>query len=131
MQTRICHECGQAMARDTRPLELRYREQAMQVEMPGWYCVCGESIHEGKDLAVSDRALNRLKARAEGLLEPEEIARIRQHLKLSQRKAGELLGGGPNAFHKYEKGEVLVSKAVANLLKVLDHEPAALAVLMH
>lgn len=127
----ICHACGNTMERGVRPMELRYQDQTATVDLPGWYCPCGESVHDGKDMAVSDQALNLLKARASGLLEPTSVARIRKRLKLSQRQAGEVLGGGPNAFHKYEKGEVLVSKAVSNLLRVLDRNPSLLDVIRH
>jgi len=47
--------------------------------MPGWYCEANdEGIHTGEDMKVSDRKLNRLKARAEGLLLPEDVRRIRR-----------------------------------------------------
>jgi DNA-binding transcriptional regulator YiaG len=49
----------------------------------------------------------------------ESVVRLR----LSQRKAGELLGGGPRAFQKYESGEVMVSAAMSNLLRLLDKDP--------
>ena len=98
--------------------------------MPGWYCdESDESIHTGKDLKVSDRRLNRLKARREGLLEPEEIRHIRKKLRLSQEAAGLLIGGGPRAFQKYESGDLLPSRAVSSALVLLDHDPDALAVL--
>ncbi|MFZ0150368.1 MAG: type II TA system antitoxin MqsA family protein [Xanthobacteraceae bacterium] len=51
------------------------------------------------------------------------MRRIRVKLKLSQRDAGFVLGGGPNAFQKYESGEILVSKAMANQLRMLDAHP--------
>jgi HTH-type transcriptional regulator/antitoxin MqsA len=71
--------------------------------MPGWYCdQSEESIHTSEDMKVSDRMLNRLKAQGEGLLEPEEIRRIRKKLHLSQEAAGLLIGGGPRAFQKYD-----------------------------
>ena len=56
----------------------------------------------------------------EDLLAPDRIRIIRQGLGLTQREAGELLGGGPNAFAKYETGRVTPSTALANLLKVLE-----------
>ena len=63
--------------------------------MPGWYCdECGESIHTSRDMSVSDKNLNLLKARAEDLLEPSEVRRIRKKLVLSQTVAGQRLGGG-------------------------------------
>ena len=39
-------------------------------------------------------------------LAPEEIRAIRERLGLSQVEAGELLGGGPRAFTKYESGTI-------------------------
>jgi HTH-type transcriptional regulator/antitoxin MqsA len=73
--------------------------------------------------------LNHLKARSEGLLEPEEIRRIRKKLGLSQETAGLLIGGGPRAFQKYESGDMLPSRAVSSALVLLDHDPDALMVL--
>lgn len=87
------------MRRGVRPLTLTYKDESFTVEMPGWYCDQSiESIHTGDDMKVSDRALNRLKARVDGLPEPEEIGRIRKKLGLTQEAAGDLIGGGPRAF---------------------------------
>ena len=80
-------------------------------------------------MEVSDRALNRLKARSEGLLEPEEISRIRKKLGLSQDAAGQMIGGGPRAFQKYENGDLMPSRAISSALSLLDHDPKALTVL--
>ena len=85
------------MQRGVRPMTLRYKGAALTFDMPGWYCdQSDESIHNGEDMKVSDRALNRLKARKEGLPAPEDIRRIRQKLGLTQEQAGELIGGGPH-----------------------------------
>jgi len=73
--------------------------------------------------------LNRLKAHAEGLLEPEEIRRIRKKLGLSQTAAGEIIGGGPRAFQKYEAGDLLPSRAISSALILLDHNPDGLTIL--
>ncbi|MBF0182490.1 MAG: type II toxin-antitoxin system MqsA family antitoxin [Magnetococcales bacterium] len=124
-----CHECGQTMVRDSRPVVLNYAGQSITVDLSGWYCACGESVHSGKEMTVSDRALNLLKARAGGLLEPSRIRAIREKLGLSQRKASQIIGGGPNAFHKYEQGDVLVSRAASNLLRLLDANPGQLTLL--
>ena len=80
-------------------------------------------------MKVSDRILNRLKARDEGLLEPEEIRRIRKKLALSQTIAGEVIGGGPRAFQKYEAADLLPSRAISSALALLDHDPKALKIL--
>jgi HTH-type transcriptional regulator/antitoxin MqsA len=126
----LCPKTGAPMHRGVRPLTLTYKEQTISFDMPGWYCEdCEESIHTGKDMKGSDRMLNRLKARREGLLAPEEIRRIRKKLGLSQESAGLLIGGGPRAFQKYETGDLLPSRAISSALVLLDHDPEALAVL--
>jgi HTH-type transcriptional regulator/antitoxin MqsA len=92
--------------------------------MPGWYCnESTESIHTGEDLKVSDAALKALKIKVENLLAPEEVRRIRVAMGLTQRQAGSLIGGGPNAFQKYEGGSTLVSKGISNFLRVLERHP--------
>jgi HTH-type transcriptional regulator/antitoxin MqsA len=73
--------------------------------------------------------LNRIKARSEGLLESEDIRRIRKKLHLSQEAAGLMIGGGPRAFQKYESGDLLPSRAISSALVLLDHDPNALSVL--
>src|SRR3954470_4074047 len=104
--TPTCPVMGKPMARDVRPMELRYKGHSITIDMPGWYSE-EESIHTGEDMKVSDAALMRLKAEVDGLLRPEDIRRIRKSLGLTQRQASEVLGGGPNSFQKYESGEVL------------------------
>jgi HTH-type transcriptional regulator/antitoxin MqsA len=64
-----------------------------------------------------------LRAEVEGVLGPKEVAAIRERPKLSQRRAGEILGGGPRAFQKYESGEQQVSTPMANLLRLLAKDP--------
>jgi HTH-type transcriptional regulator/antitoxin MqsA len=118
------------MHRALRPMTLTYKGESITFDMPGWYSDgVEEGIHTGIDMKVSDRALNRLKARIDGLLEPEDIRRIRKTLGLSQVEAGEIIGGGPRAFQKYEAGDLLPSKAISSALRLLDHDPAALRVL--
>jgi len=130
MTNPVCPETGAPMHRGVRPMTLTYKEKSITFDMPGWYCdQSEESIHTGEDMKVSDRMLNLLKARSEGLLEPEEIRRIRKKLHLSQEAAGILIGGGPRAFQKYESGSLLPSRAVSSALVLLDHDPEALSVL--
>jgi DNA-binding transcriptional regulator YiaG len=62
-------------------------------------------------------------------LEPDDIRRIREKLGISQVEAGELLGGGPRAFTKYEGGVIKPAASTANILRMLDANPAALATL--
>jgi HTH-type transcriptional regulator/antitoxin MqsA len=119
------------MRRGERPLTLEHQGLSETLAMPGWYSdASAEGLHTEQDMKVSDRALNRLKARAEGLLEPHDIRRIRTRLGLSQVGAGELIGGGPRAFQKYEAGDLLPSRAISSALLLLERDPEGLRVLV-
>lgn len=131
MSERICPETGAVLTRGVRPMTLSYRGRSIVIDMPGWYADddVTDSVHSGGDMKVSDRALHRLKAEVEGLLGPGDVRRIRHGLGLSQREAGLVIGGGPNAFQKYEAGDVVVSHAISSALRLLDAHPQGLAVL--
>ena len=119
-----CPETGKPMFRDTRPMTITYKGYSSTVDMPGWYCdESDESIHTGEDMKVSDAALKALRIATENLLSPQEVKRIRIKIGLTQREAGTLIGGGPNAFQKYEQGTVTVSKGISNFLRLLERHP--------
>jgi HTH-type transcriptional regulator/antitoxin MqsA len=105
-------------------MEISYKGQSTTIDMPGWYCdESSQSIHAAEDLKVSDAALKELRLQVENLLKPQEVKRIRTKIGLTQREAGTILGGGPNAFQKYEQDTVTVSKPMSNLLRVLERHP--------
>ena len=62
-------------------------------------------------------------------LTPQDIRRIREKVGLSQAEAGELLGGGPRAFTKYESGTIKPTTATANILRMLDAKPSSIITL--
>ena len=69
MNTRICPETGAVLRRGVRQETLTYRGFTTTFEMPGWYPEgSDEGVHNGEDMKISDRALNRLKAQAASLL---------------------------------------------------------------
>jgi|ERR1700722_15102624 HTH-type transcriptional regulator/antitoxin MqsA len=120
----VCPETGKPMVRDMRPMTITYKGQSSTFEMPGWYCdESDESIHTAEDIKVSDAALKELKIKVENLLRPQEVRRIREKFGLTQREAGAIIGGGPNAFQKYEQGTVTVSRGISNFLRVLERHP--------
>lgn len=126
----ISCETGEELHRDVRPLTLSYRGESITVDMPGWYSVDGEiSEHSQEDMKVSDHALNIMKARVEGLPLPAEIRSIRKKFQLTQEQAGTILGGGARAFQKYESGEILPSRTMANLLLILQEYPQGIEML--
>ena len=106
---------------------LVYQGHEKRVKTQGWWCAaCDEAILDGKALCEREREFVEFKAKVDEVLGPAEVAAVRKRLGLSQRKAGELLGGGPRAFQKYESGKQAVSVPMSNLLRLLDHDPRRL-----
>lgn len=127
-EARQCPACGGKMVRETRRRLIRYKKRSAEIDQPAWWCAdCGEGVLDAQDSAVADRAFATLKARAEDVLRPEAVAKIRKRLKLTQRAAGRILGGGARAFQRYEAGTVVVSQPMNNLLVLLNREPRRLA----
>jgi DNA-binding transcriptional regulator YiaG len=84
-------------------------------------------VHQVRRGHPDGRAFLELKAEVDGVLGPKDVARVREKLGLSQRKAGEPLGGGPRAFYKYERGEQAVSLPMSHLLRLLENDPGRIA----
>jgi len=91
--------------------------------MNGWRCAsCGTE-------ELDAESLQRFAAAGDALILNEraaqqaELRRIRHKLKLTQRQAAELTGGGHNAFSRYERGEAQPMPAVINLFRLLDKHP--------
>lgn len=91
--------------------------------------VCGFDVVLPEQMRRNEARIRDEHRRIDGLLTGEEIKAIRKQLGLSQIQAAELIGGGTNAFSKYERGEVTQSVAMNKLLLVLAVMPDALAVL--
>lgn len=94
------------------------------------YSVCGNC---GFDLVLppqqrkNDARVRDAQRVIDGLLSGNEIRSIRKSLGLTQSKASEVFGGGPNAFSKYERGEVVQSRAIDQLLRLVVANPKALS----
>ena len=68
---------------------------------------------------------------AAGFLTDEKIKEIRKKLGLTQRQMAETLGVGEKNFARYENLSVRQSKAMDNLLRILDAYPEAIKILKH
>lgn len=67
------------------------------------------------------------KRKADGLLTGSEIKGLRERLRLTQKDAADLFGGGANAFSKYERGDVAQSASMDRLLRLVGRHPELLA----
>jgi HTH-type transcriptional regulator/antitoxin MqsA len=126
-KTQPCPECSGLMRFEKHDDVLVYKEHSRTIKTLGWWCTkCDEAILTGDALVAHEKAFQQLKAAVDGVLGPAEVAKIRTALGLSQRKASELLGGGPRAFQKYESGTQALSVAMSHLLRLLAKDPSRL-----
>lgn len=126
-----CPVCGGAeLVHDTRDIPYTYKGESTTIpEVSGGFCpACGEAVLERKESArVSSLMLEFNKQVNASIVDPAFIARVRKKLALDQREAGEIFGGGVNAFSRYEKGKTKPPLALVKLLKVLDRHPDLLS----
>jgi HTH-type transcriptional regulator/antitoxin MqsA len=126
-ETYPCPSCGSPMTFEKREDVLSYGGKEKRIKVQGWWCkTCNEAVFEGIALVARERAYLELKAEVDNVLGPSDVAKVREHLGLSQRRAGELLGGGPRAFQKYESGKQAVSVPMSHLLTLLMRDPKRL-----
>jgi len=125
--TMKCPVCGAAeLVRDTRDMPYTYKgESTIIPALTGDYCpACAEVVldmQEAERFGQQIREFNKQVNAA--IVDPQFIAGVRKKLKLDQREAAELFGGGVNAFSRYENGKTKPPLALVKLLKVLDRHP--------
>jgi HTH-type transcriptional regulator/antitoxin MqsA len=122
-----CPVCGSAeLIHDTRDLPYTYKGETTSIPaVTGDFCpACAESI---LDAAESDRVMQEMRDFSKqvnaAIVDPKFIVRVRKKLKIDQREAAEIFGGGVNAFSRYENGKTKPPLALVKLLKVLDRHP--------
>ena len=125
-----CPVCGAAeLIHDTRDSSYTYKGETTTIAaVTGDFCpVCAESI---LDASESDRVMQEMREFSKqvnaAIVDPKFIIRVRKKLKIDQREAAEIFGGGVNAFSRYENGKTKPSLALVKLLKVLDRHPELL-----
>lgn len=123
-----CPFCGKkSYQHQIKPMTLRYKSHPITVKQPGYWCdACGEGVIGGEDRKATQKELQALRAKIDGLLVPEDIKHIREKLNLTQQKASTLFGGGINAFSRYERGETPIPRPLSQLLNLLDKHPSLL-----
>ena len=104
-------------------------ESTIIPNVTGAFCgACGEAILDADESArVSGLMLEFNKQVNAAAVDPEFIISVRKKLALDQREAGEIFGGGVNAFSRYENGKTRPPLALVKLLRVLDRHPDLLA----
>ncbi|USG61613.1 type II toxin-antitoxin system MqsA family antitoxin [Sneathiella marina] len=121
-----CLLCGSDVEPQMRSYTIEYKDLETVVDLPGLFCSnsdCGEGMIEESAWDQVAKIKAELKANYLGVMAPDHIREIRVNLKLSQRRAGQIFGGGPNAFQKYETGKVTISQPMNNLLRLVSKYP--------
>jgi HTH-type transcriptional regulator/antitoxin MqsA len=126
-----CPSCGAAeLIHDTRDLTYAYKgESAIIPDVTGDFCpACGEAILDRDQGDRYSEFIGQYQRQVNAaFVDPAFIASVRKKLDLDQREAGELFGGGVNAFSRYENGKTKPPLALVKLLKVLDRHPELLS----
>lgn len=122
-----CPVCATGhLVREVRTTLFEHRGEIFEYEQSGDWCMsCGEAVLTGDDMAATEDMLLDFMKQVEQK-QAGELARIRKKLKLTQRQAAELTGGGHNAFSRYERGEAKPLPAVLHLFRLLDRHPELL-----
>lgn len=117
-----CPLCMEGILHDgSRKQTLEYRGRLYEQTITGAFCDhCHEGFPNYDEAEEAAWKAFRDKVDAE---EVAELARIRKKLKLTQKEAALITGGGHNAFSRYERGEAQPIQAVFNLFRLLDHHP--------
>ena len=126
---RQCSSCGTSdMVYGRRDFTRDFEGVAVTVpDVEGWFCtVCREMEFETPDSARSFFERVTAAQQQERLRQAAELRAIRKRLKLTQRQAAELFGGGVNAFSEYERGATRPARSTVILLQLLDHHPELL-----
>ena len=126
-----CPICGSAeLVSDTRDKSYTYKGESTTIpSVTGDFCpACGEAVLEkSESVRISSLILDFNKQVNASIVDPAFITKVRKKLAIDQREAGEIFGGGVNAFSRYENGKTKPPLALVKLLKVLDRHPDLLS----
>lgn len=113
----------------TKDMPFTYKGETITIPATGEYCSQCEDMVLGSDEWKRVDAI--LKKFYQGInlrsSDPKFISAVRKKLRLNQKEAGTIFGGGANAFSRYETGKAEPPVAVVKLFKLLDRHPELLA----
>lgn len=127
-----CPFCGAGLLSE-KVVEERFSYKGHSMIVPDYRIlecpVCGEAVVEKDSARRAEKLLKDFGRQVDGLLMASDIKRIRRKLHLTQEQMATVLGGGLKGFARYENGQVVQSRAMDNLLRILDRFPESLCVL--
>ena len=125
-----CPVCGAAeLIHDVRDIPYSYKGKTTFLpQVKADFCpVCGESLTAPDESRRMMGLMGEFHKQVNSeIANPGFIRDVRAKLNLSQREAGELFGGGVNAFSRYETGKAAPPKLLVMMFKMLDKNPSLL-----
>jgi len=125
-----CPCCGAAkLVHDTRDVPYTYKGETTTLPaITGDFCpACGEIILDQENGDRYSELIGAFQKEVNSsYVDPDYIMAVRRKLRLDQKEAGEIFGGGVNAFSRYENGKTKPPLSLVKLLKVLDRHPELL-----
>jgi len=124
----MCPICGSGTLKiEKKPETFEYKGQTLTLELTVYSCnACGEKFFDNEEMKKYQKIIKDFQRRVDGLLTSEEIKQIREKYGLSQRELARILGIAEKSIAKYEAGFVTQSKAMDNLLRVIEEFPEVL-----
>jgi len=125
----LCPVCGGAdLEHGVYPVSCTYKGNRTAFSLEGDKCpMCGEVILDQEGCETLDRLTDQFERSVNAkLYDPGFVLAVRKKLGLNQRQAGELFGGGANAFSRYELGKAKPPQSLLQLFRLLDNDPARL-----
>lgn len=126
---RQCSSCGTSgMVYGRQDVTHDFEGVALTIpDVAGWFCkACGELEFDSQESARGFLDHVTALQQQRRSRQAAELHAIRKRLKLTQRQAAELFGGGANAFSEYERGTTRPARSTVMLLQLLDHHPELL-----
>ena len=125
-----CPVCGTAeLVHDVRDVPYTYKGKTTVIpQVEADFCpACGESLTAPDESRRMMGLMGKFHKQVNNEIAGSGFIRsVRAKLNLNQYEAGELFGGGANAFSRYETGKAAPPKSLLMLFKVLDDNPGLL-----
>lgn len=127
----ICPICGERRLRSAiQDEQFEYKGKVLSLRLTCYSCDrCGESFFDNAEMKACQKTMKDFQRKVDNLLTSDEIRQIREKRGLSQREFARILGIAEKSFTKYELGLVSQSRAMDNLLRIIDHFPETLTFL--
>lgn len=127
----LCPVCGQGHLTAAQVTEeIAYKGVSRAVLRLSKVCdLCGTEQAGPAELKHNKREIMRIRKEIDGLLTGQQVRSLRESLGITQKQASAIFGGGPVAFSKYEKDDVIQSEAMDKLLRLAVSIPAAFKML--